>query len=933
MKNLKLIIGIYLISLPVILAAKRSEEPMEIAHQLKEEKTKTPKMAPMHPIDIGEGKLVYQGKLENGLTVLVRPVHSIPKVSIQLWYNVGSKDEKTGEKGIAHLIEHMIFKGTSGKDSLNLTESDINIIAHKWSGVTNAFTSYDYTGYLFNFPVHHWQDALPIMADCMTNCAFKEDHLSSEMKAVIQELKMRKDNYVLSLMEEMRGLIFPDHPYHYPVIGYKQDLWTVRGPDLKEFYKKHYMPNNATLVVVGDVQPEEVLEYARQSFGKIPAQPAYKKEQFYHNKDIEAKTVTLYRDVQQPQILVAFAVPGSSAEKDHILSAISLILGSGKGSRLYKKVVDELHLATSLESFVWELFDHSIFFIAFEPKELCNTDVIIEVINEQIADIVANGVSEQELQRAIKKTRMAYYNLLENTQDQAYELGKQFLATRNLPYLRRLYLEDVPATMQADIKKMLNEYFRPSVMHRGCLLPLPQQELAHWVELQKESDELDKKILSARVRNTPLEAPHYANKIKSKDGHPFVSPKPEIFTTDNGIKVFTYNNENTSKIDLVVELKAKSYFEPRVTEGMYNFMTSLITEGTQNYTASELADELESRGMSLAVAPGVVTMSMLKSDFAKGLELLMEVLTRATFPENEIEKVRKQLLSEIKNFWDDPMQFSGQLVREAVYKDHPYSKNSLGTQETIGSIGRDQLVDLYKKYISPDGAKLAIVGDLSGIDVVSALEGTLELWAGPLVQDVEFPKIPTTHHEEINYPINRDQVVLCFAGLSVDRKNPDFDKLLVFDQIFGGGILGSLSSRLFQLREQSGLFYTIKGSLVAQSGEQPGMVLVKTLVSMDRLKEAEKVIKDTLLKVANTFTEDEFKEGKDAIINSIMLNFESNKAIASAFLFLDKYNFPADYFDKRAAMLARLTPAVAQDAVKKVLHADDMVLLRVGRVK
>jgi predicted Zn-dependent peptidase len=165
-------------------------------------------------------KPVYKKILKNGLAVLVRPMHTIPEVSLQIWYKVGSKDEKSGERGIAHLIEHMIFKGTQGKGSLPLSESDINIVVHKLSGSCNAFTSYDYTGYLFTFPTHNWKEALPIMADCMQHCAFKEDHLSSEMKAVIQELKLYRDEYADLLLNDLLAVIFPDHPYHYPIIGY-----------------------------------------------------------------------------------------------------------------------------------------------------------------------------------------------------------------------------------------------------------------------------------------------------------------------------------------------------------------------------------------------------------------------------------------------------------------------------------------------------------------------------------------------------------------------------------------------------------------------------------------------------------------------------------------------------------------------------------------
>ena len=189
---------------------------------------------------------VYKKILTNGLTVLVHQDHVVPKVSTQLWYQVGSKDEQTGEKGIAHLIEHMVFKGTN-----TLSESDINELTHKLSGYCNAFTSYDYTGYLFDLPEHNWRYALDIMSDCMRNCSFKQEHLNSELKAVIQELKMYKDNHISDLIEKMIEVLFVGHPYTNPIIGYKHDLWSLNRQDLVDFYQKHYVPNNAILVVVG----------------------------------------------------------------------------------------------------------------------------------------------------------------------------------------------------------------------------------------------------------------------------------------------------------------------------------------------------------------------------------------------------------------------------------------------------------------------------------------------------------------------------------------------------------------------------------------------------------------------------------------------------------------------------------------------------------
>jgi zinc protease len=358
----------------------------------------------------------------------------------------------------------------------------------------------------------------------------------------------------------------------------------------------------------------------------------------------------------------------------------------------------------------------------------------------------------------------------------------------------------------------------------------------------------------------------------------------------------------------------------------------MMTEGTKNYTGEELADAIESRGMSLSVYPSGIAMKMLKSDFKFGLNLLKEILTNATFPEEEIEKVRDQLLTDIKQYWDEPRSFVSDLVRKAIYKNHPYSKQTIGTADSIATITRDDLIDFYHQYISPSGAHIAVVGDIKDYDLQNALEAILSDWQGPVVKALEYPQLSPITKQELSYPINRDQVVLCLAQLSVDRRSPDFDKYLLFDQIFGGGELGSMSSRLFDLREQTGLFYTIRGSLIAGSDEQPGMFQVRTIVSLDRLAEAEKVIKETIDNVMDTLTEEELEEAKRAVINTLVDRFVSNNDIASTFLYIDRFNFPIDYFDKRAKQIEKITLDDMKKAVKNILNSNNLITVRVGRV-
>lgn len=870
---------------------------------------------------------VMKKTLDNGLTILVHESHTIPKVSFQIWYNVGSKDELLGEKGIAHLIEHMIFKGTD-----ILSESDINTLVHKLSGSCNAFTSFDYTGYLFNFPTHHWQEAFPVVADCMTNCSFNDDMLNSEMKAVIQELKLYRDQYDRSLMEEMIGMVFSDHPYHYPIIGYKQDLWSVSGKDLHAFYKKHYKPNNATLVVVGDVKAQNVFDLAEKYFGNISKDSDYKKKKHFFHKDISSKSLTLYREVAQPTLMYMFVVPGACDKKDVALEILEWIVGKGKSSRLYKELVNETQLATDVSVGFWNLFDSGVFFIMVDPKDEQSFVDIEAIVIEQLEDLAKNGVQEDELERGYKKTQMAFYSLFEGLEEQAYAIGQTYLATGDENYIFTALNQPMQAFKQ-QVDDIVTTYLRPSIMHKGYVLPLPESEKKQWALLQQQSDAEDTEILTVRSRSTAVEGPSYSNTITLKQPVQFEFPKAQECVLGNGLKLFYYNSDQTPKINIVLEFKARPYWDPENKEGLYAFVTDMMTEGTKNYTSQELADAIESRGMSVDVYPGGISLKMLHDDFEYGLDILKEILLNATFPEDEIEKVRDQILSDIKQYWDEPRSFVSQVVRNEIYKGHPYSKQTMGTQKSIKSISRQDLIDFYKKYISPSGARIAVVGDIRDYKLKELLEKKLQDWKANLVEDLQFSALEPTKVHEINYPINRDQVVLCLAQLSIDRKHPDFDKYLLFDQIFGGGVLGSMSSRLFDLREQTGLFYTIRGSLIAGADEQPGMFQVRTIVSLDRLAEAEDAIKKTINEVVDTLQEEELAEAKRAVVSTLVDNFASNSSMASSYLFLDRFGFPSDYFDNRAAQIEQVTLDDMKAAIKNMLNSENLLTVRVGRVE
>ncbi len=869
---------------------------------------------------------VIKQVLSNGLTILIKPTHSIPKVSTQLWYNVGSKDEKVGEKGIAHFIEHMIFKGTK-----RLSECDINLITNKLSGYANAFTSYDYTGYLFDFPSQNWLEALPIMADCMHNATFKEEHLHSELKAVIQELKMYKDDYTSSLVEALLAVMFTDHPYHYPIIGYKTDLWHLKRDILVRFYQHHYITNNATLVIVGEVDPDEAIKRAEKEFGQLKPHLDYKKEQFYHAADLKSQTVTLYRDVQIPTMILAWVVPGTVTANDYMIDIVTWVLASGKGSRLYKKIVDELQLATDLDAFSYDLFDYAVIFVYIQPKDQASIEKIARIVEEEIHALAEKEITEKERLRAIKQVEVEWLSLQENNQKQAYAIGKFYLATKDENYLCT-FTEHPKENLGQQVREFIAHYLRPSLMTTGLVLPLTKEEKSYWVKLQELSDLEDQRILGQRVREAPVEEGQCVVTIEANPPKPFTFSRAQTAHLNNGLKILYCDRPQLPKIDLIVDFTAKYTYDPEGKEGLSAFVASLLLEGTAHYTAEEFAETAESYGISIQSSSGAIGMSMLAADLAKGLELLQEMVAHASFTPEAIEKIRAQMLAELQEFWDTPAQSIVQIVREEVYKAHPYSKNVLGTVKGVNAITHADILDYYKNYISPRGARIGIVGEIERYDIKKVFEHMLGSWQGPTVFELEYPPISQVQRHEVNKNMLRDQTVLCYGALSCRRLDDDHDKLLLFDQIFTGGFLGSMTSRLFNLREQSGLFYTIGGSLLSRSDEQKGLIIVKTIVSNDRRKEAEVAIEHVINTAADVVSDEEFQEAQQAVVNSLVDNFASNGQTASTLLFKDKFNLPADYYDTRAKQLTAITKGEMQNVAKRYLNTERFVLVRIGRI-
>lgn len=867
---------------------------------------------------------IHHSVLKNGLTVIINPDHVVPKVSVQLWYRVGSKDEVSGQKGLAHLLEHMIFKGTK-----RLSESDINMITSKLSGYTNAFTSYDYTGYLFDFPKQHWAMALDMLSDCMTNCTFNEDMLQSELKAVIQELKLYKDDYSSSLIEAMVANIFSDHPYHDPIIGYKQDLWSITREGLLQFYKKYYSPNNGILVITGDVDPVEACKEIELYFGSIAMVPQEPRPIHYAADDIKPTGVVLYRDVQRSQLLYAWRIPGAQSNRDFVTSIIAHIIGESKSSILYKLLVDDLCLATHVQMYVDDMFEHGLLFLHIEPVEDEFKSEIEAEIKRVIDDVQANGITDEAILRAMKQVQTDYLVQTESLQERAYLMGKAFLATGDAHYINT-YLQFDAKMVKQKVLEFLKQYIRVTVMHKGAVAPLPESEKKYWLVLQDESDRTDAVILSRKDRQTPVEPGKFVESVHAKEPVAFNVPEHEKFILDNGLSLL-YHKTSGLKIEIQLEFDVQYYHDPEHLQGLGSFVFALMQEGTKKYTKEALMDVLASKGMQLDIGLSYISLTVLKDDLEYGLSLLSDIVEHSLFDDEAIEKVRTQILSDITDYWDSPNDFVGQLVREHIYKNHPFSKNYLGSEESVERITRDDIITYYRTHITPAHVRIAIVGAYDH-NIKELVAKTFASWSGGRAQDIVYPKLSIPLSQEIVYPIVRDQVVLVLAGLSVDYHSQLYDALLLFDQIFTGGAQRSMSSHLFQLREQTGLFYSIGGSLVLNASKQPGMFYIKTMVSQDRLAEAEKSIKETIQSSTERVTDDDFLMAKNSIAHQLIDQFATQKGALESFLFIERMGLPKDYFKDRMQHISRITKDEMIHAVKQILNLEYISVFKVGRL-
>jgi zinc protease len=343
---------------------------------------------------------------------------------------------------------------------------------------------------------------------------------------------------------------------------------------------------------------------------------------------------------------------------------------------------------------------------------------------------------------------------------------------------------------------------------------------------------------------------------------------------------------------------------------------------------------LEADGVYITTVGDILTLKCLSDNFEKALFYLNHILTSPSFDEKSIEKIRNQIINELTEIWDTPLEFVEQLAKEHIYQKHPYSKNSLGNMQSIQNIATTDLKKCYSKLISPINANFVIVGDLSNIELEKSLNKYFKKWSGPTVPDLIFPSLMPPKPENIHIPLQRDQLVMTFVAPSISRTDKNFNHMAIIDLILAGGPAFSSNSRLFGLREKFGLFYAIGGSLLYNAKDQPGMMIIKTLVSSDKVELTKKLVLECINNLGQKgITAEEFESAKSMILSGNIEHFESNFKMASAFLFFKKFKLNTNLFDKMGDIFSIIKIEDVNKVAKTYCQSRRFSIITVGRAK
>ncbi len=925
LRRRSLFILLFSCCLSAVLLATKATSTIAIAQT--QTATPTP-LTTTDPTTLALTKDVRKTLLDNGLTVLTKEVHTAPVVTVQVWYKVGSRQEAPGVNGIAHQLEHMLFKGTKERPI------QFGRLFSALGSASNAFTSYDNTVYFGTVEREKLTALLTLEADRMQNSRIEASQLETEKRVVISELQGYENSPGYRLNRAVMRAAFPNQAYGLPVGGTKADVQKFTQTQVLDYYRQHYSPDNATLIVVGDFQTESVLAAIQETFGKVAkssnsaAQTNNKPQKTGIPQPTTNKTPIVLREEGSASFLEeTYPLPAVNHPDVPAIDVMDYILTGGRNSRLYQALV-ESGLASGMSGGAANLIEAGWYELSATAAPGKKLDAIEQVLTSELTKLIDQGVTEEELPRAKTQLSANVILSLRDITSQAMQLGSDQSTSGDYRHTER-YLEAVKTVSAADVQRVAKTYLTASNRTLGFFEPttLKGQPGATSTGGTQTSESFN-----AGPPVDPAEVAKYLPPILPP-GKLISQSVPQEFSLANGTRVLLLPDVSNQTVTLSGHMRAGTEFDLAAKAGLASLTAENLMNGTKTRDALSLAKALEERGASLGFSAnreGVqVGGNGLAADLPVLIQTFADVVQNATFPTDKLELTRQQSLTGLKVELDSPAQLGRRTFQQTVYpENHPF--HAFPTPESLKGITREDLLRFYQQHYRPDTTILTLVGNFDPEKVRSLLESQLSGWkASGLAPIVNYPQVQLPKKVVQLNPVipGKSQAVTLLGYRGIDRKDPQFYAALVLNQIVGGD---TLSSRLgTEIRDRQGLTYGIYSYF--QAGLHQGPFLVQMQTSPE---DAQKAIASTisLLKQIQEkgVTNNEVAAAKRSITSQYPVGLANPDELAQTILRNDVYGLSKNEIREFVGQVESVTLEQVNQAAKELLHPDNLVVVTAG---
>ena len=879
-------------------------------------------------------------QLDNGLTVILHEDRSDPIVGVAIQYHVGSNREVPGRTGFAHLFEHMLFQ-----ESQHVGQDQFFKIIQNAGGTLNGGTSKDGTVYYEVVPKNALETALWLESDRMgwllstvTQAAFE-----NQQEVVQNEKRQRVDNrpYGHSNYVMIKNMYPEDHPYNWTTIGELEDLQNATLADVREFYEQWYGPNNATMVIAGDINKREVKSLIKKYFGEIKPGP--------DNGNPEPQLVKLsntkkvYHEdnfARSPRLTMNFA----SVDQRHFdapaLELLGQLLGDGKKSPLYKVIVEEKKLAPSVYAYSGTQEIAGTFDVVLTGFPSTNLTEAENAIFEAFERFEIDEFTTADLERLKAKYETSFYNGISSVLGKGYQLAyyNEYFGS---PDAIAVELQKVLDVNKSDVKRVYEKYVKDqnyvltSFVPRGKvglvadgskLFPIKEEKIVKNVNKSAGSGSMDiAKIPSTFDRSSkPVDGPQPRLNL----------PKVWRHDYDKGISIYGAKQDELPLVSFGISIEGGMLLDDPNKIGVANLVTDIMMQGTANKTPIELEEAIDALGSSINMSTGKqsinINVNTLKRNFLPTLALVEEILFEPRWDSNEFDRVKRQTAELIKRRSAVPSTIASRVFNKLNYGSHILANPTLGTVESVQSISINDLKNYVNANFSADLATISIVGDVSRSEAVNAFKNMVNRWD---IQNVNFNnyEIPKPNKSAKVYFVdvpNAKQSEIRIGYLGIPRTHEDFYATTVMNMKLGGNFSGDVN---MVLREEKGFTY---GARTRFSGSKyPGTFIASSAVRSNTTEESVNIFKNLLTNYSNPISEDDLEFTKNVTLKSNARRFETLGALRGMIANIATYDLPFDYIKAEEEQVRSMTIQSHNQLVKKYIRPDEMIYLVIGDAK